>query len=223
MRLMKRAAFLLTASIAMFTVSSAMQARAAVAPSAQDRAFLRAAHQSNLAEIAAGKAALRAATTDMVRRHGQQVLADHTRLDADLKTVAQRLGVSLPAEPGVAQTRQLAAVSARSGAAFDSAWIAQQIAGHEAARAAVEAEIAEGSDADVMTLARDAEPVVRTHLSMLRVAAGGSSSPTAVDAGTGGQAAAGAATLPRLGGLLLVLAVALAGAGAAVLRPRRGE
>ena len=52
---------------------------AAAAPSAQDKAFLVAAHQSNLTEIQAGKAALQKSGNDVVRRHGRLFIRDHTR------------------------------------------------------------------------------------------------------------------------------------------------
>jgi putative membrane protein len=81
------------------TAAGVAGATTAVAPNAQDRAFLVAAHQSNLAEIQAGQVAQQKATTDVVREHGQIFIRDHTRLDASLRQKAQALGVSLPSQP----------------------------------------------------------------------------------------------------------------------------
>jgi putative membrane protein len=83
---------------------------AAAAPSSQDRAFL-----------VAGKAALQKSGNDVVRRHGQLFIRDHTRLDADLRKVADDLKVDLPSQPSAAQRATLASVSAKSGSAFDAA------------------------------------------------------------------------------------------------------
>ena len=47
-----------------------------------------AAHQGNLAEIAAGKAAVEMAAAEAVRMHGQTLIDDHKKFDADLMAVA---------------------------------------------------------------------------------------------------------------------------------------
>ncbi len=156
-------------------------------PNAQDRAFLVAAHQSNLTEIAAGRAAQQKATTDVVRQHGQIFIRDHARLDASLRQVAQQLNVDLPGEPNAQQQATLASVSAKSGAAFDQAWLTSQLAGHRAAKALGQKELSAGSDASVLALAKAAAPVIQMHLSMLEEATG--TAPSGADAGTGGQAA----------------------------------
>lgn len=191
----------------------------AAAPSAQDRTFLVAAHQSNLAEIAAGRAAQQKATTSVVKRHGQQFITDHTRLDGNLTAVAGKLGVTLPGAPTAAQQASLAAVTAQSGAAFDKAWIQQQTTGHLQAKAAGQKELATGSDTSVVALAKAAGPVVQIHLNML-LASGGT--PTGVDAGTGGQAASAPAGDRPLGWGLLGLGALLTALVVAVVRPRRG-
>jgi putative membrane protein len=191
---------------------------AAAAPSGQDRAFLVAAHQSNLTEIQAGKAALDKATSDVVRQHGQLFIRDHTRLDADLKAAASKLGVDLPSQPNAKQRATLASVGAKSGSAFDSAWLTSQLAGHREAKAAGAKELASGSDAQVKALAKAAAPVVQMHLDMLEQATG---TPGGVAAGTGGQAATLPADRARLGAGLLGLAVLLAAGAAVLMRQRR--
>lgn len=192
---------------------------AAAQPNAQDQTWLVAAHQSNLAEIAAGQAALQKATSDDVRMHGQMLIDDHTALDASLTPVAQQLGVALPAEPTPEQQQALAEVSAQSGDAFDRAWVQSQIAGHRATLAAGEQELAQGSDQTVKDLAAAAAPVVQRHLDGLLGTAQELGVPTSVPAGSGGQAAASS---PALGlALLGTGALAVAVAGGLVLRRRR--
>jgi putative membrane protein len=187
------------------------------APNAQDRAFLVAAHQSNLTEIAAGKAAQAKATTSVVREHGQLFITDHTRLDAGLQQVAKTLGITLPTTPNAAQQATLASVSAKSGAAFDSAWLTSQLAGHKAAKAAGATELATGSDASVLGVAKTAAPVVELHLTMLEQATG---TPTGVDAGTGGQAADAPGGI-RTSWVLIGLGLIAAAGSITLVRPRR--
>jgi putative membrane protein len=165
----------------LFVLLAPVPAGAQGAVNDQDRAFLVAAHQSNLAEIAAGQAAQAQATTEEVREHGQRFIVDHTALDADVTRVAAALGVQLPATPSPEQEASLAAVTAQQGAAFDAAWTQQQIASHEASLALGQTELAAGSNAEVKGLATAAAPVVESHLAMLR----GQGTPGSVGAGHG--------------------------------------
>ncbi|WP_159796979.1 DUF4142 domain-containing protein [Puerhibacterium puerhi] len=180
---------------------------ATAAPSEQDQEWMVVAHQGNLAEIAAGQAALQQATTDVVRQHGQMLVDDHTKLDADLTAAAEQLGVTLPSEPTEEQQQTLASVKAQSGEAFDTAWVESQIASHRATIAAGEEELAQGSEQSVKDLASAAAPVVQEHLDALLATAQDLGVPTGVPAGTGGQAASASP----------VLAVALVGAGLAAV------
>jgi putative membrane protein len=201
------------------TAAGVAGATTTAAPNAQDRAFLVAAHQSNLSEIAAGKAAQQKATTDVVRQHGELFIRDHTRLDASLQQVAKSLNVTLPTTPSAAQRATLASVSAKSGSAFDSAWLTSQIAGHKAAKAAGAKELASGSDASVLGLAKTAAPVVQMHLTMLEQATG---SPTGVNAGTGGQAATAPGGV-RTSWVLIGLGLVAAAGSLTLIRPRRAS
>jgi putative membrane protein len=216
---LRRLAVIVTAGVglAVTAVGAAGASTSAAAPNAQDRAFLVAAHQSNLTEIAAGRAAQQKGTTDVVRQHGQIFIRDHTRLDASLRQVAQRLNVDLPDEPNANQRASLASVSARSGSDFDNAWLASQVTSHRASKAAGAREIANGSDAAVIGLARTAAPVIQMHLTMLEQATG---VPSGADAGTGGQAASAAGGM-RTGFVLVGIGLLAIAGMLAVLRPRR--
>ena len=90
---------------------------ATAAPSGQDSTRLVTAHQSNLAEIAAGTAAQKAATTSDVRDLGAVCIQMHTELDHSLTAKATPLGATLPDAPSALQQNHLAAVTAHSGQA----------------------------------------------------------------------------------------------------------
>jgi putative membrane protein len=217
-----RAAGVFTAGVglALSVAGLAGASAAAAAPSEQDRTWMFAAHQSNLTEIAAGRAAQQKATSDVVREHGEIFVRDHARLDASLRRLAQRHDVDLPSTPTPQQQSTLTALSARSGAAFDRAWLAGRLAGHRKALADSQTELASGSDATVEAAARAAAPVIEMHLAMLEQAT--DTSPSGADAGTGGQAA----TLPggvQVGWALIGLGLAAAAAGIAVLSSQRAR
>ncbi|MCZ2804273.1 DUF4142 domain-containing protein [Modestobacter sp. VKM Ac-2983] len=193
---------------------------ALAAPSDQDVTWMQSAHQSNLAEIAAGEAAQQSATTQEVRDLGAVLVADHSTLDQSLTQAAEEFGVELPAEPTAAQQAALARVQEQSGRAFDSAWIAAQITGHVNSAAATQQEIATGTDPQVVELARTALPVIQGHLERLRALAGEFGVPTSVPGGTGGQAADGGAGALGVG-LVGVGALAVLGGTVGLVRRRQ--
>ena len=191
----------------------------AAAPSTQDTNWMVSAHQSNLAEIAAGTSAQSRATTDEVRQLGAMFVEMHTQLDADLTAAAATLGVQLPPAPTPDQQAQLAAVEANAGSAYDTAWIAQQLASHELTLQAGQTEISSGSDPTVVGLAQAAAPVVQQHLTELQNLSTASEAPTRVDTGSGGDAATAATSwtswtsvsLMTVGAALLLAAALLVG------------
>jgi putative membrane protein len=161
------AGLIASANPAAATTSATTSAR----PSPADITWMVAAHQSNLAEIAAGHAAERRAATWKVRHLGAMFARMHSELDAALKAKARTLGVDLPSAPTPAQQAQLAAVKAHHGRSFDRAWVRQQIAAHVKTLVATLKELKVGRSPVVLHLARTTKPVVVMHLrELLRTA-----------------------------------------------------
>ncbi|MFI6856184.1 DUF4142 domain-containing protein [Streptomyces sp. NPDC050416] len=157
-------------------------AMAAVAPapafaadvSTQDASFLRAAHQGNLAEIAAGQDAEKNAATASVRH----VICAARRRGAGpgphpsrrhVRALAGKLNVSLPSGPSPEQRRVLASDRAKAGsAAYDKAWLVAQNDAHTKTLALIDQEISGGSNAKAVAAAEAARPAVKMHLDMVR-------------------------------------------------------
>jgi putative membrane protein len=139
----------------------------AAAYSEQDAAFLRAAHQTNLAEIAGGGIAQQKGSAS-VRQLGALFVRDHTALDADLTRTARALGVTLPDTPTRAQLELAKRYQAAPAGTFDRLFLRTQRAAHQEALAAGATEAARGENADVKQLATAADPVVRRHLAAIR-------------------------------------------------------
>ncbi|MET9802814.1 DUF4142 domain-containing protein [Streptomyces sp. NPDC006368] len=177
-----------------------------------DNAFLRASHQGNLAEIAAGKDAQKNATTACVKHVGGVLVRDHTKLDAATKSLADKLGVDLPVAPTPEQQETLANVMKKAGtSAYDAAWLDAQAAAHEKTLARIDHQVSHGRNAEVTAAAKAARPVVAMHLGMVR---GGTcrehaAEPKTIHAGNGGQAATALASDVPV--LVAVPAVALGG------------
>ncbi|MGW0362930.1 DUF4142 domain-containing protein [Streptomyces sp. NPDC002990] len=188
----------------------------------QDTAFAKAAHQVNLAEIAAGSDAQKHATTACVKGVGAVLVRHHTKLDAGLKTLAAKLDIALPASLTADQQRKLAAVQAQAGtAAYDAAWLSSQDAAHSQALALIDREISVGGNAEVVAAARAARPVVAMHHDMVR---GGTchhgKEAATISAGSGGHFAADDSRYDTIGAVSLVGGGVLT-AGAAFWLARR--
>src|SRR5690349_24279135 len=95
----RRVAAVLSVAGLLLVPATAAQA----APSDQDAAYLKAAHQSNLAEISGGKLAQQKGQSQQVKDLGARFVADHTKLDAAVQQTASQLGVDLPAAPNEKQ------------------------------------------------------------------------------------------------------------------------
>jgi putative membrane protein len=139
--------------------------------SAQDATYLRQAHQTNLAEIAAGKLAQQKGNNQTVKSLGTKFVTDHIKLDQALTPVAQTLGVSLPQAPNGHQQTVASRLKAASGPQFDTLFVATQLAGHTQAMQAGQTEITNGTNPQVVKLARQSAPVIASHHQALESAA----------------------------------------------------
>ncbi|MFE1958607.1 DUF4142 domain-containing protein [Streptomyces sp. NPDC059479] len=141
----------------------------AAARAADDAPFLKAIHQGNLTEIQDGENAGKHARATCVKTVGATLVRDHKKLDADVKALANKLGVTLPTSPSAAQEQALAAVQAKAGTSgYDSAWLANEDKGHVATLELIDQEIATGGNSEVRAAASAARPVVAEHLTLIR-------------------------------------------------------
>ncbi|WP_051366375.1 DUF4142 domain-containing protein [Hamadaea tsunoensis] len=173
---------------AVLLTGSPAAARLRVEPSAQDRQYLVAAHQSHLAEIAAGRLGEQQGTSAGVRELAATFVHEHADLDVRLSGVAQQLGVRLPAEPTEDQQRVYASLSGASGTAFDRLWVSSRTQAHVLAMNDGETELANGSEQTVKQLAADAAPTLAAHHDALGRLAAQWSPPARVETGSGGFA-----------------------------------
>lgn len=151
--------------------SGSSTASASPVVSAQDTQYLQQAHQTNLAEIAAGHLAQQKGNSQTVKNLGAKFVTDHTKLDQALKQVASNLGVSLPSAPNAHQQAVAARLKATSGSQFDTLFVTTQFAGHTQAMQAGQTEITNGSNPQAVTVARDSAPVIASHHQALEAAA----------------------------------------------------
>lgn len=141
---------------------------AAAVPSPQDASFLIGIHQANLYEIAAGALAAQKGSSDEVRRLGQLMVDDHTRLDAAVVAVADQVKVPLPKVAAPEQRDALKELAAApAGATFDQMWITRDIQTQGESLQAARTELNYGFDPRVKELARQADDMLIAHITEL--------------------------------------------------------
>jgi putative membrane protein len=213
------------AGLVLAAAAFAAPASAAGNTSATDENWLVAAHQTNLAEIAAGRDANRYASGRNVRGFAEDLVEDHTERDAQVVALARKYDVFLPKAPTDVQAQALAALQGKEGEAYDAAWVRDRIASHRAAQNVNQRELTSGEASDVRSAARDARETESNHLEELNdlaVDLGIARAPTEVSGGTGGQAAAQLSTSRRLPATILAtIGVGLLAAELVLARRRR--
>jgi len=137
---------------------------------AQDAGFLRAVHQANLAEIAAGGIAHERGVSARVRALGARFVRDHTAIDTRLTATAQDAGVTLPDTPDAAQLALTKKYQSVSAGRFDRLFLRTQLTAHNLAVRAGATELAQGTDARVKQLVEYAGPIVKSHHDALMAA-----------------------------------------------------
>lgn len=90
---------------------------------ASDRDLLIKVRQADLWEGPSGEQAAQRATRASVREVGRKLGVEHAQLDADLRVVADKLGVDLPSQPSDAQKVWMAEITAAAPAAYDSTFV----------------------------------------------------------------------------------------------------
>ena len=139
--------------------------------SLNDRHWINAAHQADMAEADAGRLAALIGGNPMIRSAGRVLDRDHTAFDARLIRAARALKLTLPQHETVGQITIYDRLTAESGHAFDHDFTASMMTAHQDLIAATRYEIAHGSSPAVVNLARQALPVLGKHLKMLQAAA----------------------------------------------------
>jgi putative membrane protein len=189
------------------------------AMSGQDRSFMAAAAQANMAELSISLN-VEQRVTEPLDGVAARYVTDHTSALASLRKLAAGMGVALPSGPSSQQQAEASQIEGLSGRNLAVAFAKASVIAHEQAITLFRQEVRAGSNTRVKAYASDAMPMLNLHLSLAQQAASElgvavSRMPAgAPQTGTGNTAGTQEAWLFGLGGAALV-------AGAAMLIYRR--
>jgi putative membrane protein len=142
-------------------------AQPAGTPSRGDIAFLQDAARADLAEIKGSRLAVDKAVNTQVRGYAQQMVDDHTKAHEALAALAANKGVTLPAEPTLAQKARLDLLASADGSAFDRRYA--DTLGVDAHRDTVrmfQKAATVATDSDIKAWAAKMLPTLQHHLQM---------------------------------------------------------
>jgi putative membrane protein len=140
--------------------------QAAGQPSSMDRMFVKKAMQGSMAEVQLGQLTLQKSNNEQVKQFAQRMIDDHTKLNDEMKPVAQQVGVAAPAEVAKNDRKTMAKLQALSGPAYDQAYIKDMVKDHKQDLSDFQMEASSGQDQTVKDAASQGSKVIAQHLQM---------------------------------------------------------
>ena len=131
-----------------------------------DETFVMKAANGGMAEVDLGKLAVEKAGSDEVKKFGQRMVDDHSKANAELKTLAQNKHFTLPTEIEADEKALHDRLAKLSGASFDRAYMQAMIADHRKDLNEFRIEAKMGKDADVKGWAAKTLPMVEDHVKL---------------------------------------------------------
>ena len=120
--------------------------------SAADKKFVENAAKGGMMEVAMGKMAAQRAQNNDVKQFGSRMVADHSKANNELKKIASKKGVTLPAEPKA------------HAFSTDANYMAMMVKDHQKDLAEFQNEAKNGTDPDLKRFADKTAKVVSGHL-----------------------------------------------------------
>jgi putative membrane protein len=167
-----KTAFALMVTLTMAIAAHAQQPPAGAAPESADHAFVLKTTQVGIAEVELGKLAVQKTQRDDVKKFAQQMIDDHSKAGGELKAIAIRKNIAVPADTDAEHKMLYDRLLKLSGAAFDQAYMQAMVDGHRKVAADVNAEAREGQDAEVKAWAAKTLPTIDAHLKHAQTVSG---------------------------------------------------
>lgn len=133
-----------------------------------DTNFAVKAAQGGITEVKLGKLATEKGSNPDIKAFGQQMAEDHTKANDDLKTTAQKEGMTLPDDMNAKQQAMYDKLSKLSGAAFDRAYARDMVKDHTEDVKEFQKEAASGTNDAIKAFAARTLPVIQAHLDKIK-------------------------------------------------------
>jgi putative membrane protein len=135
-------------------------------PTPMDRMFVSRAMQGSMAEVQLAQLTLQKSSNDQVKQFAQRMIDDHTKLNEQMKPVADQLGVKAPDQISKNDRKTIAKLQGLSGSAYDQAYIRDMVKDHKQDLSQFQTEASSGQDQTVKDAANQGSKVIAQHLQM---------------------------------------------------------
>lgn len=129
--------------------------------------FMKDAAEGGMAEVEMGKLAVKNAQDPEVKKFAQMMIDEHTKANAELKALAAKKNVTLPAD-AASYKSDIDSLAGAKGAQFDQDYVSMMVDDHEATIADFETQANKSSDPDVKAFAAKSLPVLKKHLDAIK-------------------------------------------------------
>lgn len=134
-----------------------------------DKTFVLDAASGGMMEVELGKMAATNASSAKVKEFGKMMVTDHTKANTELKAVAGKKNITVPAAPAEKQQMHIDDLKAKKGADFDKAYVDMMVDDHKEDISKFEDESKNGKDPDVKAFASKTLPVLNKHLEHIKM------------------------------------------------------
>ncbi len=129
--------------------------------------FMSEAAQGGEAEVQLGNLALQKSQNADVRKFAQMMVDDHTKAGNELKELAKKKNVTLPA--GIGSNKSTAdKLQTLNGADFDKAYVEDMVSDHEKDVAEFQKQANSATDPDIKAFAAKTLPTLKKHLDAIK-------------------------------------------------------
>ena len=135
------------------------------AASAETKTFLTAAMQGDMSEIKMGQLAEKSGNSAETKEFGRTLVTDHTKAADEVKATAQKVGVTVKAEPSSEAQKDYDRLSKLKGAEFDKEFARHMVDDHQKDVAKFQKQ-ADAKNGPVSDLAQQQLPVLKKHLQL---------------------------------------------------------
>lgn len=141
-------------------------ATGAVAVATNDQQFMTMAAKDGMKEVHMGQMAVKSGQSDEVKKLGSRIVADHTKANTQLMSIATKKGVKLDTRHSMDK------MSKKDMENFDQSWLAMMVLDHEKDIAMYDKQAKTGTDPELKSYASKTLPVLKNHLKMVKAAQG---------------------------------------------------
>jgi putative membrane protein len=141
--------------------------RAGALGTASDKDFVEKAAIGGMMEVELGRHASQYGSSPAVRSFGERMVADHSRANAELTSIAKQQGLPVPTAMDEKHRKEVSELTEKKGSEFDEAYMKMMVSDHKADVAEFKSQAKQGKT-QVDRFAAKTLPTLESHLTQAK-------------------------------------------------------